>query len=80
MPIFYVLIFLIALANEDPNGINLSVVAMALAGITNSKHTLWLPKCRELHNKIDNPYLRSIFAFLTCGDDYDQILVSRSYK
>ena len=56
-------------------GINLSIVAMALAGINTTNNTLWLSKCKELHSKINNPYLRATFAFLTCGDNYKQILV-----
>ena len=57
-------------------GINLSIVAMALAGINTTNNTLWLSKCKELHSKINNPYLRATFAFLTCGDNFKQILVS----
>ncbi|XP_067931890.1 GATOR2 complex protein MIOS-B-like [Watersipora subatra] len=68
-----------AIANETNKGINLSIVAMALAGINTTNNALWLSKCRELHNKIDNPYLRATFAFLTCSNsDYDQILSSKS--
>lgn len=53
---------------------NLSIVAMALAGISNSKDTLWLSKCRELHSQIDDPYLRAAFSFLTCKS-YKALLV-----
>jgi len=61
------------------SGINLSIVAMALAGINTANNALWLSKCRELYNKIDNPYLRATFAFLTCGTNYKQIIVGLRY-
>lgn len=49
---------------------------MALAGINTTNNALWLSKCKELHSKINNPYLRATFSFLTCGDNFKQILVS----
>ena len=69
-------IILAAITHGMSKGINLSIVAMALAGINTTNNALWLSKCKELHSKIDNPYLRATFAFLTCDCNYDEILVS----
>ena len=57
-------------------GLNLHVVAMALSGYYDNKNTLWQEMCQSLYSRLDDAYLRAMFAFLTCEDDkYDSVLV-----
>ena len=51
---------------------------MALAGYQEgSRSSLWRETSLNLYTRLTNPYLRAMFAFLTCDDDkYDNILVS----
>ena len=52
------------------------MIAMALSGFSEEKKSLWKEMCGALHNKLKNPYLRAMFAFMTAeGDNYDEILV-----
>ncbi|XP_054286757.1 GATOR complex protein MIOS [Macrosteles quadrilineatus] len=54
---------------------NLSVVAMALSGYTDTKSSLWRELCMSSRTNLSDPYLRAIFAFLTAeGDNYDGVL------
>lgn len=56
---------------------DLSTVAMAIAGYTEEKNTLWRKTCMSLLQKLEDPYLRAMFAFLTCDrENYEEILVS----
>ncbi|XP_013772701.1 GATOR complex protein MIOS-like [Limulus polyphemus] len=55
--------------------VNLNVVAMALSGFTQEKNTLWREMCDVLRPQLNDPYLRSMFAFLTSDvDNYDCVL------
>ena len=61
----------------------LSSVAMALSGFTgNHNNSLWQSMCRSLKSKFKDPYLRSVFYFLTCDRDshYEEILYDSSLK
>uniref|UniRef100_K1QL39 WD repeat-containing protein mio n=1 Tax=Magallana gigas TaxID=29159 RepID=K1QL39_MAGGI len=54
---------------------DLSTVAMAIAGYTEEKNTLWRKTCMSLLQKLEDPYLRAMFAFLTCDrENYEEIL------
>ncbi|XP_078320421.1 GATOR2 complex protein MIOS-B-like isoform X1 [Crassostrea virginica] len=54
---------------------DLSTVAMAIAGYTEEHNTLWRKTCLSLLQKLDDPYLRAMFAFLTCDrENYEEIL------
>lgn len=60
-----------------PENTDLSTVAMAIAGYTEEHNTLWRKTCLSLLQKLDDPYLRAMFAFLTCDrENYEEILVS----
>lgn len=55
--------------------VDLHVVAMALSGYTPDKNTLWREMSNTLRPELRDPYLRAMFAFLTCDDDsYDVVL------
>lgn len=65
---------------------NLSSVAMALSGYTGERTSVWREMCQSLKNQLNNPYMKAMFAFLTCDsdtnfsditDDKDLILVDR---
>ena len=52
------------------------MIAMALSGFSEDKKSLWKEMCGSLHSKLQNPYLRAMFAFMTAeADSYDDILV-----
>ena len=52
------------------------MVAMALSGYCEGE-TLWRDMCATLYGRLNNPYLRAMFAFLTCDDaKYEEVLVS----
>lgn len=57
-------------------GANLNVVAMALAGFSDDKNSMWRQFCAEPKSKLSDPYLRAMFLFLTAENyNYDQVLV-----
>lgn len=47
---------------------SLTAVAMALAGLTQNKHSLWCEMCSSLSRQLDSPYMRAMFSFLTTTD------------
>ncbi|XP_071151579.1 GATOR2 complex protein MIOS-B-like, partial [Mytilus edulis] len=58
---------------EDSTMMN--AVAMAISGYSEDKQTLWRKTCSALLHKLTDPYLRAIFAFLSCEkDNYQEIL------
>lgn len=48
---------------------NLSSVAMALSGYTAERSSIWREMCQNLKNQLDDPYMKAMFAFLTCDND-----------
>ncbi|UYV67393.1 hypothetical protein LAZ67_5000448, partial [Cordylochernes scorpioides] len=55
---------------------HLNVTAMALAGYTPDKMSLWKEMCSSLKSQLTDPYIQSIFSFLTADTGaYDEILV-----
>ena len=57
--------------------LNLNVVAMALSGFTDEKNTLWHQMVATQSTMLQNPYLRTMFTFLTAEvDRYEDMLVS----
>lgn len=62
--------------SENICGINLHVVAMALAGFSDDKNSMWRQFCAQPKAKLNDPYLRALFAFLTAENyNYDSVLV-----
>ncbi|KAJ8313969.1 hypothetical protein KUTeg_008530 [Tegillarca granosa] len=62
-------------ANTEGHSADLNAVAMALAGYTEERFTLWRRTCVNLLQKVKNSYLRAMFAFLSSDkDNYDEIL------
>ncbi|CAB3376755.1 Hypothetical predicted protein [Cloeon dipterum] len=56
---------------------NLQIVAMALSGYTDDKNSIWRDLCQPDKTQLADPYLRSMFAFLTAEkDNYDNVLVN----
>lgn len=50
---------------------SLNAVAMALAGYSEDRNaSLWRRTCSTQRYQLSNPYLRAIFAFLACDNDY----------
>ncbi|XP_046334805.1 GATOR complex protein MIOS-like [Haliotis rufescens] len=64
-------------ASRSQDHANLNAVAMALAGYSDQKSTLWQKTCSSLRDQLEDPYLRAMFAFLT-GDrqNYKDVLES----
>jgi len=60
------------------NDSNNSVVAMAIAGFTEQKNTLWRDLAHATCHKLTDPYIRAMFAFLMESDNnnYSSILVT----
>lgn len=59
----------------------LNVVAMALSGYTEEKNALWRDMCRALCGQMENPYLRSAFAFLTTeAEQFENILAEEGME
>ncbi|XP_056008065.1 GATOR complex protein MIOS-like isoform X2 [Ostrea edulis] len=57
---------------------DLSTVAMAIAGYTEERNTLWRKTCVSLQQKLQDPYLRAMFAFLTSDrENYEEILTDQ---
>lgn len=64
----------IEILNRSPNPI-MHVVAMALAGFSDDKNSVWKEFCLASKNKLEDPYLKAIFSFLTVGcNNFDIIL------
>lgn len=64
-------------ADLSPQGNVLNIVAMALAGFSDDKNSMWRRFCPALKAKLKDPYLRAIFSFLTAENyNYDIVLVS----
>lgn len=56
-------------------GLSLQVVAMALAGFSDDRNSNWKQYCSVLRTKLNDPYLRALFAFLTSENfNYDNVL------
>lgn len=67
-------------ADQTVHGANLNVVAMALAGFSDDKNSLWKHFCSSPKAKLTDPYLKAMFAFLTAENGcYDGVLVSKKY-
>lgn len=70
----------VPLAGDASGPADLNVVAMAISGFTgDDRNALWREQCRSIGASLKNPYLRTLFAFLTIGsgESYDNtILVS----
>lgn len=59
---------------------NLNIVAMALAGFTDDKNSMWRQLCFNTKAQLNDPYLRSMFSFLTAENyNYEHVLVSFIY-
>lgn len=64
-------------ADQTVHGANLNVVAMALAGFSDDKNSLWKHFCSSPKAKLGDPYLKAMFAFLTAENgNYDAVLVN----
>ncbi len=56
--------------------VNLNVVAMALAGFSDERNTMWRETSSRLCRQLGDAYLRRMFTFLTGeGDNIEEILV-----
>jgi hypothetical protein len=54
----------------------LNVVAMALAGFTDDKNSVWKQFCTTARHKLSDPYLKVIFSFLTAENyNFESVLV-----
>ena len=74
--------FIVNSAGDLSGPADLNVVAMAISGFTgDDRNALWREQCRSLGASLLNPYLRTLFAFLTngSGESYDTILVSNVF-
>ncbi|UYV67394.1 MIOS [Cordylochernes scorpioides] len=61
--------------HDDHPDSHLNVTAMALAGYTPDKMSLWKEMCSSLKSQLTDPYIQSIFSFLTADTGaYDEIL------
>ncbi|XP_066997693.2 GATOR2 complex protein MIOS isoform X2 [Anabrus simplex] len=61
--------------NKQASSANLNIVAMALAGFSDDKGSMWRELCLTSRSQLTDPYLRATFAFLTDDDDsYDSVL------
>lgn len=64
--------------NPTDESTMMNAVAMAISGYSEDKHTLWKKTCSSLLHKLTDPYLRAIFAFLSCEkEDFQEILDMR---
>ncbi|XP_060529882.1 GATOR complex protein MIOS-B [Cylas formicarius] len=55
-------------------GVSLNVVAMALAGFSDDPTSVWRTFCASAKTKLNDPYLKTMFGFLTANGDYDYVL------
>lgn len=63
-------------SENNPLAANLNVVAMALAGFSDDKNSMWRQLCSTTRSQLNDPYLRAMFAFLTAENyTYDNVLV-----
>ncbi|KAF5397703.1 hypothetical protein PHET_09026, partial [Paragonimus heterotremus] len=68
-------------ANEFLINQEVGLVSLALAGYTDSNNDLWRATCASLFNRLENPYLRVMFAFLTRqGGDFNVILYNEDLR
>ncbi|KAJ8949341.1 hypothetical protein NQ314_008261 [Rhamnusium bicolor] len=59
-------------------GSSLNVVAMALAGFSDDASSVWRQFCSTSRAKLTDPYLKTMFAFLTAENyNYDSVLNER---
>ncbi|XP_070565047.1 GATOR2 complex protein MIOS-like [Ptychodera flava] len=65
-------------SSSNAGDLNLNVVAMALSGYTDDKNTLWCEMCSSLCQKLHNPYLKAMFAFLISNNDGYTLVLSES--
>ncbi|CAH8544514.1 unnamed protein product [Dicrocoelium dendriticum] len=57
------------------------LVTLAIAGYADSSNELWKVTCASLLTRLENPYLRAMFTFLTRnGNDFDPILVDEGLQ
>jgi len=52
-------------SGQQKNDVSYQLVALALAGFTDNRDTLWQEMCGTHRNTLSDPYLRAAFAFLT---------------
>ncbi|XP_061193802.1 GATOR2 complex protein MIOS-like isoform X3 [Saccostrea echinata] len=65
-------------SSKGQESTDLSTVAMAIAGYTDERNTLWRKTCMSLLQKLEDPYLRAMFAFLTSErENYEEILTDQ---
>lgn len=63
-------------SDQTVHGANLNVVAMALAGFSDEKGSVWKHFCSTSKAKLGDPYLKAMFSFLTAENgNYDNVLV-----
>lgn len=64
-------------ADSSHESSNLRMAAIALAGFSFDKSAIWRSQCATAQTQINDPYLRSIFAFLIPDSgSYDKVLVN----
>ncbi|KAF5296730.1 hypothetical protein FQR65_LT10166 [Abscondita terminalis] len=62
-------------ADSTGQNANLTVVAMALAGFSDDKSSVWRQLCSTTRAQLVDPYLRAMFAFLTAENySYENVL------
>ncbi len=67
-------------ALNTASDLNLNVVAMALSGFTEEHNSLWRQMVGTQSAKLQSPYLRTMFAFLTADTErYEDMLVDLYY-
>lgn len=63
-------------AERNVDSVHLSIVAMALAGFSDDKSSMWRQLCSNTRSQLTDPYLRAMFAFLTAESyNYENVLV-----
>jgi hypothetical protein len=64
-------------SSRNVAGRPLHLVAMALAGFTDDRNSLWRETCTRLKTELNEPYLSAMFTFLTADHDrIELVLVS----
>lgn len=70
----------IACLSEAESIPSLSLVAMAISGYS-PRNQLWKSTCSKLKNRLNDPYIRAIFSFLTSdASAYYEIIVSVFFR
>ena len=65
------------MVKDKSMNMNLSAIALALAGYTREADSLWSEMVQTILVQLSDPYLRAIFSFLTTdSESYTEILVS----